>query len=134
MNGIQKNHTYFFYPVSDKAAEKSYWEDAVNRANWERQKTNLTVHHDFWERVDRIIISQYFNPNNDVLMEDSTDLNVYANAERTQWCFMLENDHISDWDGWPVYCGGVITPEQFSEFMEKMNLKHHLSVFEATKI
>ena len=134
LNSIQKGNTYFFYPVSDKDAEKSYWDDKVSDASWERQKSKLTEHPEMFEMVDRIIILEYYNPNNDSLMDDSTFLSVYANRERTLWYFRLENEFVSGWDGWPVWQGGFITPEQYLEYMERIGQKHHLFLFEKAKI
>ena len=126
---VQKGANCFFYPVSEKDAEESYWGKAVRSANDESKENKLGKCPEFFEMVDRIIISEYYNPNNDDLMDDDTSLYVYANAERTVWCFRLENQYISGWDGWLVYQGGFITPEQFFEFMERMHLKHHLFLF-----
>ena len=133
-DSIQKGNTYFFYPVSDRDAEESYWGNAVNDTNYERQKSQPSKCPEIFEMVDHIIISEYYNPNNDDLMDDDVSLLVYANPERTLWCFRLENGYISGWDGFSVYQGGFITPEQFLEFMDRMGQKHHLFLFEKAKI
>ena len=133
LDGIEKNNTCFFYPVSDKKAEESYWDEAVCQANSQRRGSNLSDVPKAFERVDRVIILEYYNINNEYLFEDDTPLYVYANAERTLWCFRLEHSFISGWDGDLVYMGGFITPKQFLEFMDKMNLKHHLVLFEKEK-
>ena len=125
-----KEGNYFFYPMSDSSTEASYWSNAVSQANSERSNKDLNEHPDFFEMVDHIIIYEYKNPNNEDMMDDSTSLYIYANPERTLWCFKLVNDYISGWDGWPVWMGGFITPKQFLEFMDKMQLKHHLFLFE----
>ena len=130
----QKGETYLFYSVSDSDTEISYWDNAIMQANNERQKTKLNEPPKNFELVDRTIIYEYYNPNNDDMMDDSTSLDIYANAERTLWCFKLKNDFLSGWDGWPVWRGGFITPEQFKEFMERMKLKHNLPLFRYDEI
>ena len=129
-----RGKNYFFYPVSDSNAEKSYWDNAVTEANNERQRNKLKEPPEFFEMVDHTIICEYDNPNNEDMMDDNTSLYIYANSRRTLWCFKLVNDYISGWDGWPVWMGGFITPEQFLEFMDKMQLKHHLFLFEKEKV
>ena len=128
-NNAPKEENYFFYPVSDSSAETSYWRNAVSQANSERRNKDLNEPPDFFEMVDHIVIYEYKNPNNEDMMDDSTSLYIYSNPERTLWCFKLVNDYISGWDGLPVWMGGFITPQQFLEFMDKMQLKHHLFLF-----
>ena len=124
-----KEKKYFFYPVSDSGAEASFWENAVSQANIERRHNDLNDPPEIFEMVDHIVIYEYTPPYNEDMMDDSTSLYIYANPERTLWCFKLVNYYISGWDGLPVWMGGFITPQQFLEFMDKMQLKHHLFLF-----
>ena len=131
LNGYAKinlDTPLYYYPVEDKVAEEEYWNTALNQANLERQKNKLTMPEDYFKRVDNIATIQYNDPDREFEINDIT-ISVYANEQRTQWCFRLEHTFESGWDGWPVYNGGFITPEQFAEYMNRMGYTHHLVLF-----
>ena len=89
----------------------------------QRQKNDLKLP-DTMEMVDKISIREKIYPAN----SDSSDIIVIyicANAERNLWCFRLENEYDSGWDGWPVYMGGFITPDQFLNYTNKLNFHHY---------
>ena len=108
----------FYYPMIDFEEERNYWHNAIQESNLRRQKSNNPDLPEELSRVDAISISVQDDP----LYSDDECITLYvcSNEKRNIWCFRLENDFISGWDGWPVYMGGFITPEQFLEHMKRI--------------
>lgn len=113
-----KNIPKFSYPVFDLNKEEEFWISEIEKTHKETINGKLKLS-DVFMFVDKFMIREVPDRIDD-MDTDSININVYSNAERSVWCFMLVNDYISGWDGWPVYYGGFITPEKFMEYMHKL--------------
>ena len=113
----------FFYPVLDAEADKKYFEEALSSANYRRNRDQHILP-DYFEHVDKITLWRVTD-RLDTDEFDSVEIKVYANNERSLWCFRLENSYVSGWDGDLVWNGGFVTPERFGEFMRRIRNTHY---------
>lgn len=126
---LEENPDLFYYPIFNREKELKYWETEIDNANLDRQRNPLPTPHNI-SLVDVISIKKQ-DTTKDRVRFNQISLHVYANSERTAWCFKLINDFESGWDGMLVYMGGYITPEQFLEYLHKMFNHHYDALFEA---
>lgn len=119
---IDKDKVRFHYDVSDPQADHSFWTNAVDDANYNRNKKLYGESNGDLKTIGitpvRTVLD-YYRPESSWFDWD-TMLWIRVDDSGNKHYF-LEEHYMSPWDDMPVYTGGEISEQLFKEYMKKIN-------------
>lgn len=124
---------YFYFPVADLFAENEYWSNAVDMTDRRSRSDNSPESHgEEDEIVDRIRIrtTEDFECATDPEYDWDVVIWVYANSEKSEWYFELQEEFLSTWDDFPSSSGGAITAGEAKEYLHRIGNHKYDHLFE----